>query len=142
MEMGWLGVEVGVGEGVGWMCGDLVSNHGTTGRASIERAEARPSYPIPSPFAWSHVGGTSGTGGTGANQPNPMLLSHALSYSSSRKSLSFHLLLSLPFSLSSSLSLSLFLPLLWVSSLMLYSLSLSLLRLHLHVSTNRLRHPL
>lgn len=25
------------------MCGDLVSNHGTTGRASIERAEARPS---------------------------------------------------------------------------------------------------
>lgn len=89
------------------MCGDLVSNHGTTGRASIERAEARPSYPIPSPFAWSHVGGTSGTGGTGANQPNPMLLSHALSYSSSRKSLSFHLLLSLPFSLSSSLSLSL-----------------------------------
>lgn len=45
------------------MCGDLVSNHGTTGRASIERAEARPSYPILS-FAWSHVG-------AGANQPNP-----------------------------------------------------------------------
>lgn len=37
------------------MCGDLVSNHGTTGRASIERAEARPSYPILS-FAWNHVG--------------------------------------------------------------------------------------
>ena len=48
------------------MCGDLVSNHGTTGRASIERAEARPSYPILS-FAWSHVG----AGGAGANQPNP-----------------------------------------------------------------------
>ena len=29
------------------MCGDLVSNHGTTGRASIERAEARPFPPSP-----------------------------------------------------------------------------------------------
>lgn len=52
--------------GGGWMCGDLVSNHGTTGRAFIERAEARPSYPILS-FTWSHVG----AGGAGANQPNP-----------------------------------------------------------------------
>lgn len=49
------------------MCGDLVSNHGTTGRASIERAEARPSYPILSPS----LGAMSVLVQTNPTQPNP-----------------------------------------------------------------------
>ena len=99
------------------MCGDLVSNHGTTGRASIERAEARPFPPSPphTPFTWSHVGGT------GANQPNPMLSSH----------LSPPLASSLSFSLSYFGTLS--------SSFSFPSLSFVWT---FHVSTNRLCHPL
>lgn len=74
------------------MCGDLVSNHGTTGRASIERAEARPSYPILS-FAWSHVG----AGGAGANQPNPTdSLSFACTSASQPTALLLLLLLPIP----------------------------------------------
>jgi len=54
--------------GGGWMCGDLVSNHGTTGRASIER-EQRPGHPAPS----SPSLGTMSVRrcGAGANQPDP-----------------------------------------------------------------------
>lgn len=57
----------------GWMCGDLVSNHGTTGRASIERAEARPSYPILS-FAWNHVGAGVVLVQTNPTQPTGLTL--------------------------------------------------------------------
>lgn len=57
----------------GWMCGDLVSNHGTTGRASIERAEARPSYPILS-FAWNHVGAGVVLVQTNPTQPTGLAL--------------------------------------------------------------------
>lgn len=59
--------------GGGWMCGDLVSNHGTTGRASIERAEARPSYPILS-FAWNHVGAGVVLVQTNPTQPTGLTL--------------------------------------------------------------------
>lgn len=55
------------------MCGDLVSNHGTTGRASIERAEARPSYPILS-FAWNHVGAGVVLVQTNPTQPTGLTL--------------------------------------------------------------------
>lgn len=62
-----------VARGGGWMCGDLVSNHGTTGRASIERAEARPSYPILS-FAWNHVGAGVVLVQTNPTQPTGLTL--------------------------------------------------------------------
>lgn len=66
-------VAAAVARGGGWMCGDLVSNHGTTGRASIERAEARPSYPILS-FAWNHVGAGVVLVQTNPTQPTGLTL--------------------------------------------------------------------
>lgn len=62
------------------MCGDLVSNHGTTGRASIER-EQRPGHPAPSSpslgtmsVRWCGVGvpvQTNPTQPTGLRSPSP-----------------------------------------------------------------------
>lgn len=80
------------------MCGDLVSNHGTTGRASIERAEARPSYPILS-FAWNHVGAGVVLVQTNPTQPTGLtLLRLHLRVSTDRSSscsFAFHFLLRL-----------------------------------------------